>query len=393
MSAAEQDTARLEAEARQRAQDEAHAAEVAILKAAAEVEATRLQTERDAIKAQAAIDLEAMAQTAVAAREALLAAEAAQQEVEALLEAARAAGLESATRAGQFAAERDAHARDLAVMAQTMVAADLTLTTLREELLAAEALHADTTQQLDAERATVEEARAHLAKLEATIAEAQAEVKRLACEAAESGLQAITHAGQAQDAHRTMEAATAKLAQAEADAEASRLRLADETAAAETARAEKAELAAVIEAQRQAHAARQQAILPVHRDLALDVIGRLVRVDVDRARRNQGSPSKLIAWAEAYYLQAEERYLDALRSFMRAHLVFIGSTEDVDVYTRRLVAPQLLEAVRSIRIVAEGDAEDFPVNLERLLTKWEQDRPAALADRVFQEEMTYVRSL
>jgi hypothetical protein len=78
---------------------------------------------------------------------------------------------------------------------------------------------------------------------------------------------------------------------------------------------------------------------------------------------------------------------------MRSHLVFIDSTEDVDTYTRRLIAPQLLAAVQQIRTIAEGDSEDFAASLERLLTKWELERPVQIADRVFQEEMTYVRSL
>ena len=42
--------------------------------------------------------------------------------------------------------------------------------------------------------------------------------------------------------------------------------------------------------------------------------------------------------------------------------------------------------------VVESADEDFAVTLERTYAAWEQDRPAALADRICRDEVEYVRS-
>lgn len=346
-------------------------------------------------EAQMAIaEARAVADRAAAEREAALILKAAAEVDREVAEAAKiadAAKLQTdlaAIEARALQAEQD---RD--VMAQTGVAADLVLGTLRAELAAAEAMHLDTATSLEGERTALEAARAQLEALRVTLTVTQAEIATRVAERDTYETDAATAALAAAEAHRVAADATALLLKATADAEAARQLLEDESARVIEERAAKQELEARIETQRKAHSGWLQAQLPARWEQAKDQVSRVVRVETDRARRNQGSPAKIKAWAEVFYLQLEDRYVEALRTLVQEHLVFIGSTQDADAYTRALVAPSLLQAVQQIRTVADGDPEDFAVSLDRVLMKWEQDRPAALADRLFQEEMTYVRSL
>lgn len=153
------------------------------------------------------------------------------------------------------------------------------------------------------------------------------------------------------------------------------------------------ELEAAHQAQKRAEADRLQALILAHRDIVSDVMAREILKETERARKNKLTPAKLKAWAEGYYLLREDQYVDSLRPAMRAFLAFIGSTADVDTCTRERIRPQLMAAVQQLRAVADGDKDEFEQTLERLLTRWERERPAQLADQIVHEEMTYVRSL
>jgi HK97 family phage portal protein len=397
--AAEREAERIAAEDLRKQVEDAHASAEAAKVVWAD-EATRLQALMDQQIAEAArlqSELEATATARAEAERDAKAFGACLDDAVAAAEQAKATAAAEIERVQQELAAMTARAAqveaDQRVMQQTGLAAELALTALRADLQAAEALYAETSTALASERGAVEAARAQVTELQVAIGDAFANLEATEAERVAQMAEAAASEAKAQDAHRVATEATEKLRQATADAEAARQRLEAETALVEAERVEKAALLAQMETQRQAHAARQQAVLSARRDQLLDTLSRQVRVEADRARRNQATPAKIIAWAEGFYIQREEQLLDALRPDMRSHLVFIDSTEDVDTYTRRLIAPQLLAAVQQIRTIAEGDSEDFAASLERLLTKWELERPVQIADRVFQEEMTYVRSL
>lgn len=152
-------------------------------------------------------------------------------------------------------------------------------------------------------------------------------------------------------------------------------------------------MVAALETARQAERERRLGLVASHRALIVDAMERIVLRETDRARRNQATPAKLRAWAEAFYLEHEDKSLEALRPAIRTHLAAIGSTEDVDTVTRAYLQPQLAAALEQIRTVAGGDPDDFAVTLEKVLMRWETDRPAAIADAVLAKEIAHVGSL
>jgi len=337
---------------------------------------------------------------------------------------------------------------DQRVMHQTVVAADLALTKLQADLVAAEARYTVTSSELETERGALKAAWNQVEQLRTAIAEAQQERDAVDADRVAKMAEAATSAAKADEAHQKATEAAEKLRKATDEAEAARQLLEEETAArveAEQAQeairsaldtatatvyAEKraaaqaleeatanrlateqalAETVAKLEAEQALRAAaeaalpalkatyiaKRQATITARRKVIATAASKVLVVECDRARRNQTTPAKLLAWAESFYMGPvhEDRFVDALRDIMQEVLIDIDSDVDVDTYTRNKVRPQLLAAVAQIRAVASGDPEEFPVALEHLLTRWERERPAAIADAVVQEEMTYVRSL
>jgi HK97 family phage portal protein len=220
-------------------------------------------------------------------------------------------------------------------------------------------------QQLDAARAQhASEAAALQAQLEVANQETRHVRDAAAAESAAVGAQA-----------RETEAARAMAEQQWAAEVAAR-------AAADTA----------LQMQRQAETDRLTGMLTAHRALIVDALGRMVRRETEKARRHQATPAKLREWAEAFYLSDEELWVDALRPAIRAHLTWKQSTENVDAVTVSLVKAHYADSQQQLRAVLASDPDEIHGQLERLWTRWEQDRPAALADRILQEEVDHVRS-
>lgn len=282
---------------------------------------------------------------------------------------------------------------DRQVMQQTAVAAGDLISQLRAQLAESDTkIDAATTSAADAERAR-HEAEQQLAALREQL-DASARDLATVTTAHETAQGEIRTALDRSDAvHRERQAIAEQLRQATAEAEQARRRLAVETEKLDAAEADRAQAVAQLRAAARSEADRRQATMLAHREVVFEAAERFTRVEVDRARRNQGTPGKLMAWAPGFYLMHLEKWVDGLRPAMRTHLASIGSTEDVDTYTRAKVRPLLLAAQAELRAVADGDPEDYPVALEQLLTRWERERPAVLADLILQEEVTYVRSL
>jgi len=134
-------------------------------------------------------------------------------------------------------------------------------------------------------------------------------------------------------------------------------------------------------------------MLTAHRALIVQVAGRLVRRETDRARRHQLTPEKLRHWMDTFYDQHAETCLEELRPAIRAHLAWKSSTQDVDAVTAALVRAHLEEAQTQLRAVVDGSPDLFPAQLEKLLLRWEAERPNAFADVVLQDEIEHVRAL
>jgi HK97 family phage portal protein len=174
------------------------------------------------------------------------------------------------------------------------------------------------------------------------------------------------------------------------------LALAMERATAEAEARASAEAArtaaeAAIETQRAAEHARLVGMVAAHRGLIVDAMGRMVRRETEKARRHQATPAKLRAWADVFYAGHEDICLEALRPAIRAHLAWKQSADDVDTVTSSFVRDHIAESVRQLHTVLEGhDGDELPAVLDRMLTRWEQQRPDAFADRILREEVEYV---
>jgi HK97 family phage portal protein len=160
---------------------------------------------------------------------------------------------------------------------------------------------------------------------------------------------------------------------------------------AETEAAARAEAEAAIAGSRAIVQHLRTSVLGAHRALVVDAWGRMVRRETEKARRHQATPEKLRAWLGPFYETHEDVCVEALRPAMRTHLAWKQSSEDVDTATLALVREHIEESVAQLRALADGvEPEDFSAMLERLLTKWEAQRPEALADRILKEEVDHV---
>lgn len=156
--------------------------------------------------------------------------------------------------------------------------------------------------------------------------------------------------------------------------------------------AEQAQQAAnqLIEERRQVERARMVGVIAAHRALIADVMSRMVQRETEKARRNQATPEKLRKWAESFYSLHEQTCVEALIPAVRAHLAWLQRFDDSEAVARTLVRAHIRESVTQLRAVADADPDEYHGLLERTLTRWETERPHALADAVQKEAISYV---
>jgi HK97 family phage portal protein len=369
------------------------AEEAARLVAVRESEAEALRASFESVNAAKA-EVQASLAEAIAARTDL--AFQVDQERAAREEAQRIADAETARLTADVEAAKAQAAQlehDRQAMEQTGMAASLVIAQLQAQLADIEARRAEATSAQLTEREAAETAKAELARLQAEQESALRTVALLEAEQAKRDADAAVTKAEMEAAHQEREQTRADLEKVTLAAAESALALQEVTARANAEAVTRAERTEEVQRLRDMLVSSVQAIGKGHREMVAKTVGLWVQKEVERARRNQLTPAKLIAWADGFYLLHVENCIDAIRPVMRAHLALIGSTADVDIYTRNIVRPHLDEAIAQLRAVAGGDPEDFAVSLERLLTRWERERPAAIVERVLEEEVAYVRSL
>jgi HK97 family phage portal protein len=252
-----------------------------------------------------------------------------------------------------------------------------------------------------AERAR--EAAAHAAKVEALEREAFGQSDAIATLTAERDasvgeLAAIQDDMQRMRVNLTTAALATDAAVANANQAMEALADADKrTAAAELAKAaaEAAHLAdkETMEQRRHDYADRVTNALTAHRAVVVDALGRLVRRETEKARRNQVTPQKLRAWSDGFYSLHRETCEDALEPVIRVHLALSGSAADPREVTKAIVRDHVAHSQAQLRAVVDGEPDEMPQTLERVLSRWESERPGALADRLLKEGVEYVRSI
>lgn len=228
-----------------------------------------------------------------------------------------------------------------------------------------------------------------------------AESVRAACATAteEHRIASETLAAMQQEAWTAREALDAAVAakseleaRLEAAAEAHKQALAE---ALSVSVAEAAARSQVEETARQAaekHREGSASTIAAHRALVVDIMRRMVERETDRATRAQATPEKLRRWMETFYEGHEDLMRTALLPAVRVHLAFLRSEADPMEETRRIVAAHVTESQRHLLTVLEGDADDVAASLPALLHRWNEERPAVVADRLMQRELDHVRT-
>ncbi len=385
----------------QLAQADARMAETSQAHVTAHARAEALQVERDALQAEC---VASTAQVDALQAEQARALEELQTKTAVERVAAEQRVLELRTLVEEAEQHRDQRIADLGQRDAALADAQAQAVTLTAEL---DALRTTADQAVEAVKLADADA------IRAASAAEDAAAKHAADLAAEQSAKADLERQLADvKAYRETLEAQLAAAKAEADGRAQEAEAARQAAAAAddkrtTAEQTATDHAARIAAEQAAHADTQTALRTARESLIARILsngthtrakleyatGFWLEKEIERAQRNQGTPGKLLAWAEGFYLLHEENLVDAIRLDLAAHLSMIGSAEDVDVYTRRVVHAQLSQARMQLAAVAQGDPEDFPKAFERLMAKWRRERPKQVVDQLLQEEVAYVRSL
>jgi hypothetical protein len=178
--------------------------------------------------------------------------------------------------------------------------------------------------------------------------------------------------------------------EAAADAEAARVALEARAAALE---AENVAADSALRTQRQAELERLTRSIGAHRALIAEAMGRMIRREVEKARRQQASPDKLRKWLETFDILHVDVCVDALLPAVRTHLAWTKSADDPMTMTTALVSAHIAEFTRQLRAVCDSPAEEYHALLERTLQRWEAEQADRVADQILREEIDYVRSL
>lgn len=135
-------------------------------------------------------------------------------------------------------------------------------------------------------------------------------------------------------------------------------------------------------------------VVSAHRTLIVHAVQRLLRPEVDRARRRQGTPEQLRKWMDAFYITHREVCADEFYPAVLTHLAWKRADDDPRVVARAMAEAHCSESERELRAVLDGtdDPQDLHVTLERVLSRWEQERPQAAADGLLRDELTYIRT-
>ena len=190
-------------------------------------------------------------------------------------------------------------------------------------------------------------------------------------------------------ARLTAEAERSSAERVAADATAAGLEAMAARARAEEARTQ---AEATLTAERDAEASRLTVLVTAQRALMVDAMGRLIRRETEKARRNQATPEKLRAWASSFYSLHEEACCEILQPAIQASLALRGSTDDPVDVTATLVAEHVEVSQRQLLAVADVDPDEFHGELNKLLTRWEAQRPTAVADQMQTKEFSSVRT-
>lgn len=188
------------------------------------------------------------------------------------------------------------------------------------------------------------------------------------------------------EAESVRAAAAQETADARAQRDAAEQRATDATQA-------RAAAEATAQAQKAAELDRLTQVMTAHRALLVQAVKEQLVVEVDRARRRQATPEQFTRWLESFYQQNRDVYAEKLYPIALTVLAWKRSTEDPHAVAGAWAQAHCETSQQQLRtVLEESSPEAFHVSLDRLLTRWEQERPQQVADQVLHDEITYIRN-
>jgi hypothetical protein len=136
---------------------------------------------------------------------------------------------------------------------------------------------------------------------------------------------------------------------------------------------------------------RKAAVLAAHRDLLVEALGRMIRRQTSKVRKQDTSPTKLRHFAEHHYDDAFEIELctNTLTPVLRVWLAFIGSTVNPSIASDALIRRHFAEQKRQMLALADRENDDlYAQAVEKTLMRWETSGPTDLADWLLQHGLT-----
>jgi HK97 family phage portal protein len=291
---------------------------------------------------------------------------------------ARGAQLKAERAASEEQAQRVAAEHAAAAAADDAASARVELQDATERLEAALSGKASAEQDAAARAQAVEQALADVAVKSAALSQAEAT-------ALEQSVLAAAHRAQADEADARVAAIEASLEQAQRAVDAAH---AEKAAALSLA----AETAARLEARESDERDRMTRTVIAHRALIQDAIQRIARTETERARKRGGNPENLRRWVDAFYDETgRDIGAEMLYPAIVAHLAWKRSDENPREVARAIADDYYSQSERQLRALADGMVgEEFQATLSTTLSRWERERPAAVADKVLRDAIEHL---
>src|SRR5690606_3920463 len=105
------------------------------------------------------------------------------------------------------------------------------------------------------------------------------------------------------------------------------------------------------------------------------------------------SADKLRAWMATFYVTFEGAFVEAVLPAVRVHLAWRQSDAEPRAEAERMAREHIADSTRQLSALLDAHPDDLQVALGHILTRWERDRPSAVADAILQDEVAHLRRL
>src|SRR5262252_2028190 len=126
---------------------------------------------------------------------------------------------------------------------------------------------------------------------------------------------------------------------------------------------------------------RSAEVSAAHRALIVDMLGQMIRKETQAARRaSRKGAEGMRAWREDFYPKHLLQLCEKLEPAVRTHLVHVAATVGPQDETRRLAEAYIAQSHADLERVAATAPKEMENAIDRLMLRWEIQRPAEFAD-------------